>query len=365
MSERADLTPDVSIVIVSWNVRQCLQVCLRSIMASLRRCPSDPSVIGSPFSWEIIIVDNASTDGSAQMIAEEFPQVQLILNDANLGFARATNQGIRQSQGRYVLLLNPDTVLFPETLCCMVAFLDKHRQVGAAGCRILGADGRTDYQGARRLPSITNELMEKTGLAGRFSTNRLLGGYLMGHWDHASSRPVETLSGACLMLRREVLMENQRISESANQRIGGAGSEWTSSNRQSPVGLLDESFFMYCEDVDLCLRLARAGWQVYYYAKAQVMHQGGQSTQQQRDEMGIIALQSIARFLAKHRGRTYATLYRLLMMALSAAKVVYFSLRFLLARREEQREYYRHKMALHRRVIVGLYRRTTADRQGG
>lgn len=328
MSERADLTPDVSIVIVSWNVRQCLQVCLRSIMASLRRCPSDPSVIGSPSSWEIIIVDNASTDGSAQMIAEEFPQVQLILNDANLGFARATNQGIRQSQGRYVLLLNPDTVLFPETLCCMVAFLDKHRQVGAAGCRILGADGRTDYQGARRLPSIGNELLEKTGLARCFPRSKLLGGYLMGFWDHASSRPVETLLGACLMVRRECLAQ---------------------------VGLLDESFFMYCEDADLCLRLSRAGWQVYYYAEAQVVHQGGRSTQQQWDEMGIIALQSIAWFLAKHRGRTYATVYRLLMMALSAAKETYFSLRFLLAWRAEERHYYGHKVTLHRRVIASLW----------
>jgi GT2 family glycosyltransferase len=338
MSQSGQRVPYLSIVIVTWNVCEPLRACLRSIPASLRDSSSDPLAMGAALSAEIIVVDNGSADGSVPMVAADFPEVRLIPNGANLGFAQACNQGIRQSRGRYVLLLNPDTLLFPGTLYCMVKFLDEHPQVGALGCRIVGADGQTDYQGARRLPSIGNELLEKTGLARCFPRSRLLGGYLIGFWDHASSRPVETLSGACLMVRRECLAQ---------------------------VGLLDESFFMYCEDADLCLRLSRAGWQVYYYAKAQVVHQGGQSTQQQRDEMGIIALQSIARFLAKHRGRTYATLYRLLMMALSAAKVVYFSLRFLLAWQAEQREYYRHKMALHRRVIVGLYRRTTADRQGG
>lgn len=321
MSQTEPAGPDLSVVIVSWNVRQVLRACLHSIPAGLRQ--SDATIFG-----EIIVVDNNSMDGSVSMVAEDWPDVRLIANDANLGFARASNQGIRASHGRHVLLLNPDTRVLPGSLYHMVQFLDNHPDVGAVGCRIIHQDGQIDHLSALRLPSISNELLEKTGLAGRFPDSRLLGGYLWGFRDHGYSRLVETLSGACLMVRRAALAQ---------------------------IGLLDEWFFMYCEDADLCLRLSRAGWQIYYYADAQVLHVGRQSTQQQRDEMGIIALQSIAHFLAKHRGHIYATAYRLLMTTISVAKAAYSTIRLLLARQETERRYHSQKAALHARVIIGLW----------
>ena len=302
---------DLSIIIVSWNTRELLRDCLTSIHTQTPLCD-----------FEIMIIDNASDDNSSQMVRRSFPHVKLIENDRNLGFARACNQGLRRSSGRYAVLLNPDTWVFGNALEKMIAFLDDHGDVGALGPRIVDVDGVVDPRCARRYPTLRSEFFEKTRLDRRFSHSQLFGAYLMTDWDHRDSRDVEALSGACLMVRREVLVQ---------------------------VGLLDESFFMYGEDTDWCYRIRRAGWRVFYYSDAQVAHVGGQSTSPVSEDMGIEALQSINRFFLKHYGPVYALTHRVLIAGISLAKQLLFMSRFLFG---HDRAHYRLKLRLHRRVLA-------------
>jgi len=301
---------DLSIVIVNWNTRKLLRACLTSVYT--QRCR---------FGFEVFVIDNASRDGSSQMVRRSFPQVQLIENVENLGFARACNQGLHCAQGRYVMLLNPDTCLLDDTFGVMVAFLDKHPDIGVLGPRIVNADGTVDARCARRLPTLSSELFEKTRLDRRYSRSRLFGTYLMTYWDHNDSRDVEALSGACLMVRREAVEQ---------------------------VGLLDESFFMYGEDIDWCYRNRQAGWRVFYYSNAKILHLGGQSTNLVSEDMGIEALWSLNHFFQKHRGFTYAVAHRLLIAGISLAKQLGFIAGWLLSR---NRAHYRAKLRVHRRVL--------------
>lgn len=301
---------DLSIIIVSWNTRDLLRACLKSIYAQR-----------SGLDFEVFVIDNASRDGSPQMVRRDFPKVQLFKNAENLGFARACNQGLRRAQGCYVVLLNPDTRLLDDAFGHMVAFLDKHPDIGALGPRIVDADGSVDVRCARRLPTLAGEFFEKTRLDRRYPHSRLFGRYLMTYWDHNDSRDVEALSGACLMVRREAL-----------EQVGG----------------LDEGFFMYGEDIDWCYRIRQAGWRVFYYSDAQIMHLGSQSTNLVYEDMGIEALWSLNRFFQKHYGLTYAVAHRFLIASISLAKQLGFIGGWLFSR---NRVYYRAKLQLHRRVL--------------
>jgi len=310
-------TLDLSVIIVNWNVKDLLRECLKSLYAATRG-----------IAFEVFVVDNASTDGSSQMVQGEFPQVHLIENTANLGFARANNQAIRLSQGRHVLLLNPDTVVLPDALTRMVRFADSHLQIGAIGPRILRPNGAVDFRCARRFPSLTSELWEKTGLATRFPNSRIFGEHLMGHWDHKDGRPVDLLTGACLMARREVI---------------------------DRVGLMDEDFFLYGEDVDWCYRIKRAGWQVFYYADVGIIHFGGQSSASVQLELDMEALRSLNLFFRKNYGALYALAHRLLMLALTLTKGGYFLGKLLAIRDAEKRAIYQHKLKLHQRVLQWVF----------
>lgn len=308
----------LSIVIVSWNVKEPLKVCLRSLYEHTQGV-----------SFEIFVVDNASQDSTPELIETEFPKVQLIRNEVNVGFARANNQAIMLSKGKYILLLNPDTFIKDDALSRMVGFLDIHPDIGALGCKVLTTEGKIDFRCARRFPTLLGELFELTRLSYRFPHNRFLGDYLMTYWDHGDNREVDTLSGACLMVRRETIEQ---------------------------VGLLDEDFFLYGEDVDWCYRLRKAGWRVLYYSEAEIVHLGGHSTQQVREEMSLERFRSRYKFFRKHKGKGYAWAYKALVFFITVIKEMIFGMGFVRSMKRKKKNWYREKVRLHRHVLRWVLR---------
>lgn len=262
----------LSIVIVNWNVKELLEKCLRSIFET-----------ADSLDFEVILVDNNSTDGSIQMVKEKFPSVILIENEKNLGFGTANNQAIRTSKGEYILILNPDTVIFPDSLQKMVAFLDQNPDVGAVGPKILNHDGSIQFECARNFPTPLTEIFALTTLYKKLPKNRLFGRYLMSHWDHNDQRKVSLLSGACMIIRKEVF---------------------------DRVGLFDENFFMYSEEADLLYRIKEQGWEIYFLPSAQVVHFWGKSAEQLPYAMTVSARKSMELFFRKHYGLAAVIFHR-------------------------------------------------------
>ncbi len=228
---------DVTVSIVNWNTRNELRDCLRSVL-------SQESV-----STEVIVVDNASSDGSCGMVHAEFGDlVALISNSENVGFGAAHNQAIVESAGRYVLVLNPDSHI-PRTdvLRGMVGYMDANPDVGILGPRILNPDGSLQFS-ARRFPPMFAGIFRHTVLGKLFPNNRFVRGYLMADTPHDRTMDVDWLSGSAMLIRQETL-----------DQIGG----------------FDKRFFMYCEDVDLCKRAHDGGWRVVYYPEVEVSHRIG------------------------------------------------------------------------------------------
>jgi len=265
-------TLDLSIIIVSWNVRDLLLDCLNSVYAETKGV-----------SFEVFVVDNASSDGSAEMVEQEFPQVKLIRNQENLGFAKANNQAIRQSKGRYVLLLNPDTVVVNDALANMIPFMEAHQDVGAVGPRLLNPDGTVQLWCGGSFPTPLTEFFRLAKLSYLFPKSRIFGRRLMSFWDRNDTREVDLLSGACMMVRREAI----------NQ-----------------VGLMDEDFFMYADDVEWCYRIKKAGWKIYLYSDAEIIHLVGQSMLQSADKMAVEAYKSMYLFFKKHYALVSALFFR-------------------------------------------------------
>jgi GT2 family glycosyltransferase len=230
-------TPDVSIIIVGWNSRDLLAPCLEAVHGMN---PDRPR--------EVILIDNASADGTATFVRERHPEVMLVANADNLGFARANNQGMKLARGRFVLLLNPDTEVRPSAIPALIEYLETHPEVGACGPKLIYPDGRLQPNG-RRFPSLASQLLVATGL-------RQLNpaAYDLRHqWqrtDFERVADVDEVSGACLMVRREVIEE---------------------------VGGMDEDLFMYYEEVDWCYRIKRARWRIAYVPAAVVVHHIAQS----------------------------------------------------------------------------------------
>ncbi len=275
-------TADLSVVIVSWNTRELLAQCLASIVAS-----DSPRADG--LSLEVVVVDNASADGSAQMVRQRFPAVRLLANTENVGFARANNQAIPCCSGRHVLLLNPDTVVAPGALTALVTFLDEHPRAGAAGARLINADASL-CPSCQPAPSLPREFWRLFHLDDLWPLSR----YHMERWDTTTPREVEVAGGACLMLRRETLDQ---------------------------VGLLDEDYFIYSEEVDLCYRLRRAGWQLWWVPQAIVTHYGGQSTRQVARAMFLRLYQGKVLYFRKNHGRGAAHLYKGLLLAAALTRL--------------------------------------------
>lgn len=261
----------LSVVIVSWNTADILRQCLESVFAHPPAAPFD-----------VWVVDNASTDGTVAMVQQQFPQVNLLTNPHNVGFATANNQAMRQATGDYVLLLNPDTIVHAGALQTLVHFLDTHPQTGACGARLLNADGTLQHS-CYPTPTLGRELLRMFHLDGRVR-------YHMEQWPTDQPRPVEALLGACILARRNLV---------------------------EAIGWMDESFFMYSEEIDLCYRIARAGWQLHWVPQAEIVHLGGQSTRQVKTEMFLRLYQGKLHYMRKHYGRGQAELYKMI-LALAA-----------------------------------------------
>jgi GT2 family glycosyltransferase len=256
----------VCIVIVNWNTRELLERCLMSVAGEV--------AAGAAGEIEVIVVDNASTDASADLVQREYPWVKLIANEHNLGFARANNQAIEVSRSDFVLLLNSDTVVRRGAIGTLTEFMERRVGVGAAGAKLLNTDGSLQHS-CRPMLTPEREFWRLTYL------DRLWprASYAMASWDEKRPQEVEVMMGACMMLRREALDE---------------------------VGLLDESYFMYTEEVDLCYRLAYAGWELWYVPLALVTHYGQASSRQVAQEMFVQLYRSKVEFYRKTGGERHA-----------------------------------------------------------
>jgi len=264
---------DLSILIVTWNTRDVLLACLESIG---QNAPHRP--------YEIIVVDNASTDGTAESLRYRFPQVRVIANDRNRGFAGANNQGLQAASGRYVLLLNPDTIAHPHSIETLCDYMDRHDDVAACGPRLLNDDG-TLQPSARRFPTFRGALYQYTVLRSFGIFRGQYHRWLMKDFAHDRQRDVDQLMGAALFLRRTWLEQ---------------------------VGTLAEQFFMYYEEVDLCRRIRDAGGRIVFVPDAVITHLGGRSSKQVPVARRMMMFESLLRYFRKHRGRLATGLFNCL-----------------------------------------------------
>jgi GT2 family glycosyltransferase len=261
----------LSICILNWNTREYLRACLQSIRDT--RGELEP---------EVIVVDNASGDGSAEMVREEFPEVALTANTENLKYAQGNNQALRQATGTFKLLLNPDVVLQPGALAQLLGAMERHPRAGAVAPRLVHPDG-SPQSSCRSFPDPAAVLYEALGLSKLFPRSRRLAAYRMGWWDHNDERTVDQPMASALMLRSAALEE---------------------------IGLFDEAFPMFFNDVDLCRRLWDAGWEVWFTPAAQIIHHVGASTRQVRPEMVAESNRSLLAYYEKHyRGRVNPLAY--------------------------------------------------------
>jgi len=234
-----DSSLEASIIIVSWNARKYLDECLASIIRH-----TDQADI------EIIVVDNASTDGSQELVQNSYPSVKLIRLDSNLGFAKANNIGIRQSRGKYLFLINSDVKVHNNFIVPMRGIMEKNPDIGLLGPRIIGSDGKLQ-QSCFGFPTPWNFLCRALALDTSFPQTKLFCGYMMLYWEHDSFRSVDVINGCFWMARRQALRE---------------------------VGLLDEDYFFFAEDIDWCRRFHEKRWKVVFCPDIEILHYGGAST---------------------------------------------------------------------------------------
>lgn len=292
---------DVSIIIVNYNVREFLHQALQSV----RRASAGLNV-------EVIVVDNNSADGSTEMVADEFPEVTLIENRDNTGFSRANNQGIRIAQGRYLLILNPDTILQEDTLTTLVDYLDRNPEAGAVGCQILNPDGSFAPESRRAFPTPRVALYRITGLSRLFPRSPRFGRYNMTFLPIDKESEVDALSGSCMMVRHAALYHSPETAESLALLNGRAsGENIRSTDSGSGAGLFDETFFMYGEDLDWCFRIQQAGWSIRYTPETKIIHYKGESTK--KGELRYVRLfyGAMATFAEKHLHSRYSRLFTL------------------------------------------------------
>ena len=254
---------DISVVIVAWNARHYLELCLES----LEKAPPRRTM-------EVLVVDNASADGTSEMVEARFPWVNLIKSAENLGFSRGNNVAIRQAQGRYIALVNPDVIVLPGCLDALADFLDQNPKVGDAGPRVFNPD-MTQQSTCRRFPSLWNNFCMATGLAARFKHSRFFAGEHMLYFAHDRTMPVDVLVGCFSMIRRETF---------------------------DAVGLLDEKLFMYGDDMDWCRRCWKAGWQVVFYPGARAIHDKGKTTAPYPVRFALAQQRSVFYYWYKHHG---------------------------------------------------------------
>ncbi|MBN1988134.1 MAG: glycosyltransferase [Bacteroidales bacterium] len=264
----------LSVIIVNYNVKYFLEQCLISVLRAVKDTNA-----------EVWVVDNASADGSCQMVKERFPHVKLIENHSNVGFSVANNQAIRQSKGKYVLLLNPDTVVQEDTFTKCIAFMDSHPEAGSLTVKMIDGKGVFLPESKRALPSPIVSFYKIFGLSRLFPHSRTFARYHLGHLDPNQTHSIEILPGAYMFMRKEAL---------------------------DKTGLLDETFFMYGEDIDLSYRILKEGYKNYYYPETTIIHYKGESTKKGSINYVLIFYKAMAIFAQKHFSKKNARLYILI-----------------------------------------------------
>ncbi len=252
---------EISVAIVAWNAKRYLELCLESLAKDPPRR-----------SMEVLVVDNASADDTIEMVEGKFPWVKLIKSKENLGFAKGNNVAIRQCQGRYIALVNPDVIVFPGCLDALADFLDQNPKVGNVGPRVFNPD-MTQQSTCRRFPTLWNNLCSATRLESIFKGSRFFAGEHMFYFPHDCTRAVDVIVGCFSMIRREAFDE---------------------------VGLLDEGLFMYGDDVDWCRRAWNAGWQVVFYPGARAIHDRGKTTAPFPVHFAVAQQRSVLHYWTKH-----------------------------------------------------------------
>ena len=264
----------LTVIIVNYNVKHFLEQCLISVFRASQN-----------IDLEVFVVDNASVDGSVEMVQKKFPQVQIIKNKKNVGFSKANNQAIKISQGKYVLLLNPDTIVQEDTFLKCIDFMEKHPEAGALGIKMIDGSGNFLPESKRSLPTPWVAFYKIFGLSKLFPKNKKFGKYHLTYLDKNQNHEVEVLSGAFMLIRKSVLNE---------------------------IGLLDEDYFMYGEDVDLSYRIQKAGYKNYYFAESQIIHFKGESTKKGSLNYVLVFYKAMLIFAKKHFSKGNISLFMFL-----------------------------------------------------
>ncbi|AXM89107.1 glycosyltransferase family 2 protein [Anoxybacillus ayderensis G10] len=258
---------DISIIIVNYNTLKLTIEAIESILKSKTK-----------YSYEIIVVDNHSSDDSVHLIKEKFRNVAVIENKQNVGFSKANNQAIKLSKGRYILLLNSDTIVREDTIEKMIEFMDRNNNIGASGCEVVLPNGELDWACHRGFPTPEASFYYLVGLAKLFPKSRRFNQYHLGYMNLNETHPVDCLVGAFMIVRREVIEQ---------------------------VGLLDEEFFMYGEDIDWCYRMKQAGWEIYYCPFTSIIHYKGASSKKKPFKIVYEFHRAMFLFHRKHYARKY------------------------------------------------------------
>ncbi len=271
---RSDFKYKISVIVVNYNVEFFLEQCLNSVKKALENV-----------SGEVFVVDNNSIDGSVEMVRLKFPEINLIANKDNRGFSKANNQAIEISQGEYILLLNPDTVVEEDTFSKVISFMDNHPDAGGLGVRMLDGKGVFLPESKRGLPTPTVAFYKIFGLSKLFPKSKKFGQYHLGHLNELETNEVDILSGAFMLMRKEAL---------------------------NKVGLLDETFFMYGEDVDLSYRIQKGGYKNYYFPETRIIHYKGESTKKSSVNYVFVFYRAMVIFAEKHFSQKNAKLFSFL-----------------------------------------------------
>ena len=260
---------DLTIVIVNYNTEKLTLECIASVYKS-----------HLPYTFEIFVVDNHSSDNSVESIKKHYPKVKLIENQENVGFSKANNQAIRQAQGRYVLLLNSDTILKENTLAVMTRYMDSHLDVGAAGCEVLLPTGELDKACHRGFPTPQASLYYMLGLAKKYPSNPKYNSYHKSYLNMKEIHEIDCLVGAFMLVRKETIEQ---------------------------IGMLDEAFFMYGEDIDWCYRIKEAGWKIIYNPTVSIIHYKGASSRKKPFKIVYEFHRAMYLFHKKHYAKKYST----------------------------------------------------------
>ena len=306
------MTPDLSILIVTWNTKERIQECLQSIFTCAPK-----------IQFEIVVVDNASQDGTVDLILAKFPSVSMIQNTENIGYGPAQNKAFHVSRGRYVLILNSDVVVTDGALEGLVRYMDSHPDIGLVGGRLQNPDGTFQSSANRRFPSpldvFLEELFFSSSLKFLFLRTRFGATCSKLFWNLKEPQSVAWVGGACMLIRRSV-MEH--------------------------VGLFDGHFFFYYEDCDLCLRIRRAGWKVAYDPRQHFIHQWGSSSQKNVRKVSIEARRSLLYYFLKHNGTFGFLAVKYALLVGLALRYLLLSLKAVLAGKERERSLLFREMLL-------------------